>query len=108
MNTIAPAVYNDLGALQNLKLQSRDDPDAALGEVASQFESVFVSMMLKSMRDTLPEDGLFSSSQMGTYQDMFDQQLALDLSRNNGIGLASVIEHQLSAAQRYDGDNTQR
>jgi flagellar protein FlgJ len=101
MTGTAPAVYNDLSGLQNLRLQSRENPEGALGEVAKQFESVFVTMMLKAMRDTLPQDGMFASSQMGTYQEMFDQQLALDLSRHSGLGLASLIEKQLAASQRY-------
>lgn len=94
-------VYNDLSGLNALKLQSRENPDGALHEVAQQFESVFITMMMKAMRDTLPKDGLFASSQMDTYQEMMDQQMALDLSRQDGLGLAAVIERQLSAAARY-------
>lgn len=89
-------VYNDLSSLGSLKMQSHEDPQAALKEVARQFESVFVTMMMKSMRDALPKDGLFNSSQMETYQEMFDQQLSLDLAQNGGLGLASVIERQMS------------
>jgi peptidoglycan hydrolase FlgJ len=98
---VQPQVYSDLAGLNALKLQSRENPEGALHEVAQQFESVFITMMMKAMRDTLPKDGMFASGQMDTYQEMFDQQLALDLSRQNGIGLAAEIERQLSAAQRY-------
>ena len=106
--TLSPQVYNDLSGLNALKLKSRENPENAVGEVAQQFESIFITMMMKAMRDTLPKDGLFASSQMDTYQEMFDQQMALDLSRQNGLGLAAVIERQLSAAQRYlSADSTQ-
>lgn len=90
-------VYNDLSALTSLKTQSRVDPQAAMKEVSKQFESLFVNMMMKAMRDTLPKDGLFGGSDVQTYQEMFDQQLALDLSSNGSLGLASVIERQLSS-----------
>lgn len=90
-------VYNDLRALTDLKTQSREDPKAALHEVAKQFESVFVNMMMKAMRDTLPKDGLLGGSDVQTYQEMFDQQLALDLGKQGSLGLASVIERQLSS-----------
>lgn len=101
-NAVAPnTVYNDLSGLNALKLRSRENPESALHEVAQQFESVFVTMMMKAMRDTLPKDGMFASSQMDTYQEMMDQQMALDLSRQDGLGLAAVIERQLSAASRY-------
>lgn len=99
-----PQVYSDLSSLNALKLQSRENPQEALREVARQFESVFVTMMMKSMRDTLPKDGMFASNQMDTYQEMMDQQLALDLARGDGLGLAAVIERQISAAQRYAPD----
>lgn len=88
-------VYTDLGSLQALKAQSREQPQEALAEVAKQFESLFTSMLLKSMRATLPQDGLMQSGNIGTYQEMFDQQLALDLSRRGGLGLAALIERQL-------------
>lgn len=89
-------VYNDLRALTDLKTQSRTDPAAALHEVAKQFESVFVNMMLQAMRDALPEDSLFGGSQLRTYREMSDQQLALDLGRRGSLGLAQIIERQLS------------
>jgi flagellar protein FlgJ len=98
---VQPQVYSDLAGLNALKLKSRENPEGALHEVAQQFESVFITMMMKAMRDTLPKDGMFQSGQMDTYQEMFDQQLALDLSRQNGIGLAAEIERQMSAAARY-------
>jgi flagellar protein FlgJ len=85
--TLAPQAYNDLSGLNALKLKSRENPENAVGEVAQQFESIFITMMMKAMRDTLPKDGMFASSQMDTYQ--------------NGLGLAAVIERQLSAASRY-------
>jgi Rod binding domain-containing protein len=97
-------VYNDLASLGNLKTQSHENPQEALKEVARQFESVFVTMMMKSMRDALPKDGLFASSQMETYQEMFDQQLSLDLASNGGLGLASVIERQMSRTLAPDNE----
>lgn len=90
------AVYNDLSSLARLKTQSHVDPAQAIKEVSKQFESIFVTMMMKSMRETLPKDGMFDSSAMQSYQDMSDQQLALTMSHNGSLGLAKVIEKQLS------------
>ncbi len=104
MNTSSPVVYNDLASLSRLKVQSKDDPSTALNEVAKQFESVFVSMMMKEMRNTLPKDGMFSSNEMESYQEMFDQQLSLDLSRNGGLGLADLISRQMAMGLGFDGD----
>lgn len=95
-----PIVYNDLNSLNRLKGQSAEKPREALHEASRQFEALFVSMVIKSMRDTLPKDGMFSSNSMDTYQQMFDQQLALDLSRRGGLGLSELIARQLSAGIR--------
>ena len=100
MNDMAP-VYADLNQLSTLKAQANTDPEQAIKEVAAQFESMFVSMMMKSMRDALPGDSLFSSNQMETYQEMFDQQLAVDLSNKGGLGLAEIIEQQLRKSTSF-------
>jgi flagellar protein FlgJ len=98
-------VYTDLASLTRLKGQSKEDPKAALHEVARQFESVFVSMMMKAMRNTLPKDGMLASNELESYQQMFDQQLSLDLSNNGGLGLADLISRQLAMAQGLTPDN---
>ena len=87
--------YHDQNGLTDLKRTSRDDPDAAIDEVATQFESMFIQMMLKSMREALPKDGLFSSNDMDTYTEMADQQIAVNMAESGGIGLADVIARQL-------------
>jgi flagellar protein FlgJ len=102
MNTVASNVsalssdhYHDLNGLTELKRTSRENPNAAVDEVAEQFESMFLQMMLKSMRDALPKEGLFSSNDMDTYTEMADQQIAVNMAKSGGIGLADVIARQL-------------
>ena len=87
--------YNNFSALQNLKMQAGQDPKEAAHEAARQFEGLFISMMLKTMRATVPQDSLFGSHSMDSYQNMFDQQVALDMSSRGGVGLADIIERQL-------------
>ena len=89
--------YTDFQGLNQLKSQAGKDPGQALKQVASQFETQFVKMMLQSMREATPRDGLFNSDQMKTFEGMFDQEIAQKLSgRAGGIGLADMIERQLS------------
>ena len=89
------SLYHDLNGLNDLKRASREDPNAAIDKVAKQFESMFIQMMLKSMRDALPKEGLFSSNDMDTYTEMADQQIAVNMAESGGIGLADVIARQL-------------
>jgi len=91
--------YNNLNGLQSIKHQAKTDKEGALDAVAKQFESIFVSMMIKSMRDAnkgFSEGNLLQSSESDSYQQMFDSQLAVSLSTGKGIGLADVIKRQLS------------
>jgi len=88
--------YHDASALARLKHVSRDNPVEAAKEVATQFEAMFIQMMLKSMRDAVPKGGLFNSNDMETYTEMADQQIAINLAKSGGIGLAEVITRQLT------------
>ena len=95
----AQQVYHSFSGFEQMRAQARDGDSEALSGAAKQFESVFVQMMLKAMRDTVPEGGLFDSEQSDFYEGMFDQQISLNIANGKGIGLAEVIERQLSATQ---------
>jgi len=96
--------YFDSSSLNTLKLQSKKDGKAALKKVAAEFETIFLKMMLKSMRDATPGDPIFDSDSAKFYRDMHDDQLTLDLSRKGGIGLANMMVKQL---ERYVPSETQ-
>ncbi len=87
--------YTSFDGLARLRHKARVNSDAALAEVAKQFEALFMQMMLKSMRDTSPGDGLFDTEQSRTYRDMFDKQISIQLSEKKGLGLADMIVAQL-------------
>lgn len=72
-----------------------DQADQTLRQVAAQFESLFVSLMLKSMRQAELSEGIFDSEQSDMYRDMADQQLAMDMSASGGLGLQDMIIRQL-------------
>jgi flagellar protein FlgJ len=93
---------NDIGSLaidsqglDKLRLQAKDSPDKALKSAAQQFEQVFLNMMLKSMREATPQDGMFDNEQTKMFTGMLDQQLAQSMSAGQGVGLADVMVRQL-------------
>lgn len=91
----------DFSALASLRNDAKAQDPAALKEAAKQFESLFTQMLLKSMRDanrSFGEDSMFSSSQGDFYQDMFDDQMAMQLSKGKGLGLADMLVQQLTQA----------
>jgi peptidoglycan hydrolase FlgJ len=88
----------DLQGLDGLKAASARAPNdpQTLRAVAQQFESLFIGMMLKSMREAKLGDGLFDSDQSRFYQDMFDQQLSVSLTQGRGLGIAELLIRSLS------------
>ncbi|WP_455886690.1 flagellar assembly peptidoglycan hydrolase FlgJ [Pseudomonas rustica] len=91
--------YSDLNRLSSLKHGDRDS-DANVRKVAQEFESLFISEMLKASRkasDVLADDNPMNTQTVKQYRDMYDQQLAVSMSREGGgIGLQDVLVRQLS------------
>jgi Rod binding domain-containing protein len=52
--------------------------------------------MLKEMRKTVARSELLGSEAMETYEQMFDQQIAVGMAKAGGIGIAPFIEAQLA------------
>ena len=103
---MSTAAYVDLGSLAQLKLQAEQAPRSALREVAGQFESLFAHMLLKSMRSASLGDGLFESKQSKFFQDMFDQQMSVELTKGKGLGLADMLVHQLESFIPKSGEGS--
>lgn len=95
--------YTDLNRLHQLKVGEGRDSEANIRKVAQEFESLFLSEMMKAMRaagDVLADDNFMNSNESKTYRDMYDQQLSLTLSQGKGMGMADVLTRQLSQAPK--------
>lgn len=86
--------FHGLNSLRESAVKA-DNQDQTLRQVAAQFESLFVGLMLKSMRQAELAEGILDSDQSDTYRDMADQQLAMDMSASGGLGLQDMIIRQL-------------
>jgi flagellar protein FlgJ len=90
--------FADFQGIASLKNDAKAQAPTALKEAARQFESLFTQMLLKSMREankSFGEDSLFGSDQADMYQDMFDDQIAMQMSKGKGLGLADMLVRQL-------------
>src|SRR5688572_7276293 len=92
----APVNAHDFTQFAALRRGAQTDDPAVLREAARQFESLFTKMMLESMRSASFGDPMFGSDQADMYQDMMDDQMAVQLSSGRGIGLADMLIRQLS------------
>jgi len=90
------AAITDFAQYTTLRAAADKNDPAALREVASQFEALFLQTMLKSMRDASLAEPLFGDSDsLEMYQDMMDKQLAVEMASGRGIGFADIIVRQL-------------
>jgi flagellar protein FlgJ len=86
----------DIKGSQDIRAQFQKDPKQGLKAAAQQFEALFLQMVMKSMRDATPQDGLLNSDQSRFYTGMLDQQMAQNMaSSRGGVGFAKLIEQQL-------------
>lgn len=92
--------YNDFQGLARLRAQAQRDQGAAIDQVAGQFEGMFLQMMLKEMRKTVPESVFFNSPASRLFQDMQDQQVALEMAKDGPLGLADMLKAGLAQTPR--------
>lgn len=97
-------IYADFNGLAALRKKASEDQSSAINEVARQFETIFVKMMLKSMRDSVSESGLINNDQSKFYQSMYDDQISLDMTKGGGLGLADMITQQLGGKSKSNAD----
>lgn len=85
----------DVQGVDALRRTVRNSPQEGMKQASKQFEVLFMQMVLKSMREATPAEGMFGSQQEKLYTSMLDQQLAQNLS-GRGLGLAEAMLAQLS------------
>ncbi len=87
---------NRIGNLSKEAAKVENKSDAQLKELAQKFESIFVNLLLKEMRQTVPKSELMQSFSGDMYQSLFDEEVAAHISSAKGIGLADALYSQLS------------
>ncbi len=112
INVADPALLalepQSLGALRRA---AKEDPTKSARVVAQQFESLFLNILMKSMRSASQSTGggFFDSEQTRLYTELMDQQVAQKLATTGkGLGIADMLLAQLNrnaapAAAALDG-----
>ncbi|NHZ80708.1 flagellar assembly peptidoglycan hydrolase FlgJ [Massilia sp. CCM 8695] len=96
-NDLSSKLALDTNALGGLKQSAKAGSPEALKTASTQFEAMFINMMMKSMRDATPQgEGMLDSQQTKTFTTMLDQQMSQNLAKR-GVGLADVLIRQLSS-----------
>ena len=95
LGSVSSGLAADSRSLEQLKRAAGQDPRQAVKKVATQFEALFMQMVLKSMRDATMRSGMLDSQEQDLYRGMLDQQVAQQVA-SSGTGLADLIARQLS------------
>lgn len=68
-----------------------------LEKAAQEFEALFVQMLLSEMRRTVPDNDLLGDRRAEKlFQSLLDQELAVNSSQAQSLGLAKLIYEQMS------------
>ena len=83
-------------------MTSEEREAKALREACEGFEAMFLSMMYKQMRATVPETELFGkkSNAIKIFEDMRDTELMTSVAKSGGIGIADMMYKQLTIKTR--------
>jgi Rod binding domain-containing protein len=104
-------------AKQPLNVSSRDvkDPEhakknAEIKQLSEDFESLFLGMVLKSMRDSVQKSGLIDGGNAeNIYRSLLDDEYAKQMASQHHTGLADQIadfligQNQVRGHKAYDG-----
>ena len=100
MSDLTPtSSYLDFASLTALRGQAAGGERQALRKAAEQFEAHFLQETLKAMRQTIVKSELTESDSADLYEDLMDKEVAQQMARRGGVGLANMLERQLIQRQ---------
>lgn len=75
--------------------------DEKLMETLREFEGIFIHMMLKEMKKTVPDGGIIEKSQ-GTeiFEEMHIEELSKEMSKGEGMGIAKMMYQQFKSGRK--------
>ncbi|MCR5176207.1 MAG: rod-binding protein [Anaerovibrio sp.] len=83
--------------------------DKKLRKACEGFEAMFMNIMYREMRNTVPENTLFGNSNADKIlQDMLDTEMVNNMAAAGGVGLADVLYRQLTLEDKARNDLEER
>jgi flagellar protein FlgJ len=92
----AASAEKNLASAESIR-QGDGSGGEGLEKASQQFESLLLNFMIREMRSTVPESGLFPRSMAEEmYTSMLDEELAGVMAERGGIGISRMLIDQLS------------
>jgi len=95
----SPTSYLDFTGLGQLRGKARVDGASVARETGQQFEALFIQMMMKSMREATPKSEFLKSESMDSYQELYDKEVSIQLSKRGVLGIGDMLFRQTGQAQ---------
>ena len=92
--SILPLNVSNINTGTGFSLYQRSDKNVALEQVAEEFETLFVSQMLKQAYKSKLHKGIFDSSENETFQSLLNQELGRKIATNSNFGIADALKMQ--------------
>ena len=91
INTYKTMNKSDLPKSDNIETKKKK-----LKKACEDFEAIFINEIFKSMRKSLPDDGLWGKTrEKEIWEDMFYSNLSREMASKSGIGLADILYSKL-------------
>jgi flagellar protein FlgJ len=104
---IDPRILTSHATQPGLDKKTRDLQ--ALRESSREFETLMVMEMLKAMRKSVPEGGLFEKDvATDTFTEMLDMETAKATTSGKGLGIAELMYNQMAELIEKRKDSSER
>ena len=92
-----PVSFSTAPPLVSMPMSARatPSPHGSPEEVGRQFESIFTSLLIKQMRQTVDSETMFGKDPGDVIGGMFDQFLGDHMAKTGSLGIAQMIRTQL-------------
>lgn len=99
--TAAQVPLTSLGPTpEGLAVQAHQGDNRSIDAVATNFESMFLSLLLKQMRQTLEPGGLFPQDSGDVFGGLFDLYMGQHLAQAGGLGIGNLLRRQLETRNK--------
>ena len=106
-STSAPLDAETTNITQKELTRAGSQQSAKVQKAIKDFEGVFLSMMIKELRQSNSEDGgLFPGDASDTFGGMFDTFMGQELAAGRGIGMESLFQSSHVISQLENGNQT--
>ena len=109
MDKISPLSAGLQASLPPEKASERSaEEEKKLKKACADFEAIFISLMFRTMRQTVPTSGYFKAMPgKDVYTMMMDQKLAEELAhRGGGLGIQNILYNQLNKPINTNKEDT--